>query len=334
MPLSYGMRGEAMMMHKTHKEHTPVLLAEVLQYLNTSHGGDYLDCTFGRGGYTRGILEANGDTHVFAVDRDPFARGAAADVLKNYPGRFQFDEACFDQIGTLYQNQQKFNGIVWDLGVSSPQIDDPTRGFSFREDGPLDMRMSCSGVSAQEIVNSFPEEDLANLIYQLGEERRSRAVARIICKARQDQKITTTRALADLVRKVVPKSKDGIDPATRTFQALRLAVNDELGQIRRSLEQALTLLHIGGRLVVVSFHSLEDRIVKHFISNHVSKRAVNKYRLQKQGDEGEVENRGEQQESLFEVLTKKPLEASSGEARENPRARSAKLRAVELVRLP
>lgn len=303
-------------------KHKPVMMSEVLEALNISENNRFIDCTFGRGGYTRSLLDASPQLKVAAFDRDSEAENEAKAVMLEYPERFKFYPHCFDSIGDLLRPDPEFCGIVWDLGVSSPQIDNPDRGFSFNKDGPLDMRMGGDGLSAEDIISSYDEEDLANIIYNYGQERRSRRVASIICKTRKQERITSTSQLADLVRSVVPRSRDGIDPATRTFQALRIAVNDELGQLERSLDAALPLLKVGGRLAVVSFHSLEDGIVKRFFSERSRVESRNKYR------------RSPEEEPILKVITKKPLMASRAETLENPRSRSAKLRVAELVRRP
>jgi 16S rRNA (cytosine1402-N4)-methyltransferase len=298
-------------------EHFSVMLPEVIEALAPQEGGRYLDCTFGRGGYSRALLTTNQSLEVFAVDRDETAVDAAKEVVAEFGGRFQFFQACFDDLQAVFKNHEKFDGIVWDLGVSSPQLDKAERGFSFRFDGPLDMRMGLSSVTAAEVVNTYAQDDLANLIYRYGEEKKSRAIARAIVADRQAQPFETTAQLAELVRRIVPKSRDGIDPSTRTFQALRIYVNDELGQLERSLEQALSLVKPGGRLVVVTFHSLEDRIVKHFIRERSRAPHVNRY----------VPLTDEAKPVLQEV-TKKPIQASNEELQVNPRSRSAKLRAA------
>jgi 16S rRNA (cytosine1402-N4)-methyltransferase len=213
------------------------------------------------------------------------------------------------------------DGVVLDLGVSSFQIDDPARGFSFRSDGPLDMRMGNHGTTAADLVNTLPERALADLLYELGEERASRRIARAIVAARAETPIETTSRLAGIIRAVLPPDRAGIDPATRSFQALRIRVNDELGEIERALEQAASLLSAGGRLVVVSFHSREDRIVKRFMGQ-VSGRAPSPSRHDPRG-------LAERAPADFRLLTSKALRPSAAEVAANPRARSARLRAVQ-----
>ncbi len=245
--------------------HIPVMLTEMLAALAPRAGGLYLDGTFGGGGYANAILNASPCT-LWAIDRDPasVARGAA--LAARYPGRLHVIEGSFGNMLNLLaaHGVTALDGVVLDLGVSSFQIDDPQRGFSFRADGPLDMRMGADGPTAADLVMRLPEVELADTLYELGEERHSRRIARAIVAARAQAPIETTSQLAGIIRGVVPKSRDGIDPATRSFQALRIRVNDELGEIGRALEASAALLAPGGRLVVVSFHSLEDRMVKRF----------------------------------------------------------------------
>lgn len=309
------------MMSTMMQPHYSVMLPEVLSSLNIRPSGLYADCTFGRGGYSRGILEADTTVRVVGLDRDATAVEAAQDLCRSYGDRFTFHQICFDQLNSVAEAREKLDGIVFDLGVSSPQLDCPERGFSFRFEGPLDMRMGSDGMTAADVVNTYGEEDLANLIYRYGEEKKSRIVAKAIVMDRQKKPFETTKELADLLRRIIPKSKDGIDPATRTFQALRIHVNDELGQLERALEASLDLLKPEGRLVVVSFHSLEDRIVKNFFATHSRKVAINRYRPEKM-----VDGQGEYP---LKLLTRKALTASAQELRENPRSRSAKLRAAE-----
>ena len=241
--------------------HTPVLLGEILEYLAPAPGETYLDGTFGGGGYARAILEAAPDCTLWAIDRDPDAIARGAELAARHPGRLHLVQGTFaDMVGLLDEHGvSALDGVVLDLGVSSFQIDDPARGFSFRHDGPLDMRMSASGTSAADLVADLSEAELADTLYQLGEERLSRRIAKAIVAARAVAAITTTQQLAEVIRAVVPKDKSGIDPATRSFQALRIRVNDELGQIERALAQAASLLAPGGRLVVVSVHSPSRR---------------------------------------------------------------------------
>ncbi|AOX19625.1 16S rRNA (cytosine(1402)-N(4))-methyltransferase RsmH [Kozakia baliensis] len=306
--------------------HIPVMLAEVLSALAPRDGGRYLDGTFGGGGYARAILRA-ADCALWAIDRDPdaLARGTQlAEAFRRPDGasRLHMLGGTFGDMQALTKDAAPFDGIVLDIGVSSYQIDQAERGFSFRNDGPLDMRMSQSGPSAADLVNDSREEELADIIYHYGEDRLSRRIARAIVQARTEAPIETTGRLAEIVRSVVRPDRSGIDPATRTFQALRIAVNDELGELQRAMEQAPALLAPGGKLVVVTFHSLEDRLVKRAMAQAAG-RVSRPSRYEPMTDMRE--------QSAFRLAHSKPIAASETEARTNPRARSAKLRT--LIRL-
>jgi 16S rRNA (cytosine1402-N4)-methyltransferase len=305
--------------------HVPVLRDEALAWLRPRDGACYLDGTFGGGGYARAILEAAACTLV-AIDRDPAAIARAAVLAAHYHGRFKICEGRISEICKLLEalGVASLDGAVFDLGVSSYQIDDPARGFSFRQDGPLDMRMGGAGITAATLVNSVSESELADILYEFGEEKASRRIAKAIIERRRIEKFTTTADLAGVIRSVVRPDKSGIDPATRSFQALRIAVNDELGDIESALIQAASLLSPGARLVVVSFHSLEDRIVKRFFSK-ASGRAPGVSRHDPAGLQGGAQ-------AAFKLLTARPVSPGAAEMRANPRARSAKLRAME--RLP
>ncbi|MDR6287995.1 16S rRNA (cytosine1402-N4)-methyltransferase [Inquilinus ginsengisoli] len=297
--------------------HLPVLLAEIVAAVAPRDGDLIVDGTFGRGGYARGLLAA-ADCRVVGIDRDPEAVAEGRRLEAEQPGRFRIVEGRFGAMDELIG--EAVDGIVLDLGVSSPQIDDPARGFSFRADGPLDMRMGRDGATAADLVNSMAEDDLANVIYDFGEERLSRRVARAIVAARKDARIERTLQLAEIVRRVVPRSKDGIDPATRTFQALRLWVNDELTELDHGLSGAERLLRPGGRLAVVTFHSLEDRRVKRFLA-------------ERSGGGGGVSRHiaapsGEDRAPSFRLGAKRSVTPGEAETRGNPRARSARLRSA------
>lgn len=300
--------------------HKPVMLAEVLEALKPKDGNIYVDATFGAGGYSRALLES-AECRVYAIDRDPQVVMLADALARDFPGRFLLLTGCFGNMLSLLASEgvNAVDGVVMDLGVSSMQLDQPERGFSFKADGPLDMRMGNEGVSADVLINSLPEKELADIIYQYGEEKASRKIAAEIVRERDIAPIKTTGRLAEIVRRVV--RKDGkIDPATRTFQALRIRVNDELGEIERALADASHLLRPGGRLIVVSFHSLEDRIVKRFMRPKSD--AISRYDLAAMVQQKEADN------ALFEPVSSKAILAGDEEIAQNPRARSAKLRAA------
>lgn len=301
--------------------HYPVMLNEVLENLSPADGEVYVDGTFGAGGYTKAFLES-ADCTVIAIDRDPAALKTAQALQEKFGERLIFVQGCFGDALELLKAAgfDQVDGFVLDIGVSSMQIDQAERGFSFRHDGALDMRMDTTqGVTAADIVNETKEEDLANLIYRYGEERLSRRIARRIVAKRQEKKIETTLELADIVREVVPKSpKDKIDPATRTFQALRIAVNDELGELERGLVAAEKLLKDSGRLVVVSFHSLEDGIVKTFFYERSGRSSNNSRHLPQSMEENQLPS--------FVLKKRKAIDPSDSEIQQNPRSRSAKLR--------
>ena len=302
--------------------HIPVLMAEVVSVLEPKTGYSYVDATFGAGGHSKALLEAK-DCFVWGIDRDPIAQSIGAEMEKNYPNRFRFLTGCFGGMRKLLADYSVFqvDGIILDLGLSSLQIDDPRRGFSFKKDGPLDMRMGVSQVSALDIVNNMPETDLADLIFCYGEERYSRRVARAITNLRKKKPITRTLQLANIVRQAVRAKAGGIDPATRTFQALRIYVNEELVELSDALVNSELLLKPGGRLAVVSFHSLEDRCVKKFL-------------FERSGLQGKPSRHSpnlvfEGVPETFSLRRRRPIKPSIKEIRENPRARSARLRWAE-----
>jgi 16S rRNA (cytosine1402-N4)-methyltransferase len=302
--------------------HIPVMLHEVLAMLAPRDGGVYLDGTFGGGGYARAILDSARCT-LWAIDRDPEAIERGASLIAQFPGQLHLLHGQFgDMMGLLAQaGVTELDGVVLDLGVSSFQIDDPARGFSFRHDGPLDMRMGKHGTSAADLVNTLPERALADVLYELGEERASRRIAHAIVAARQEAPIETTGRLAEIIRSVLPPDRSGNHPATRSFQALRIKVNDELGQIEAALAQATSLLAPGGRLVVVAFHSLEDRIVKRFMTQ-----AAGRTGSPSRHDPAGLKTRDAPN---FRLLTARALRPGAAESDHNPRSRSARLRALE-----
>jgi 16S rRNA (cytosine1402-N4)-methyltransferase len=309
--------------------HKPVLLAEVIEALlpagHDHDGAIFVDGTFGAGGYTRALLEAANCT-VFAIDRDPDAIKGATPLIERYPGRLHVIQGRFGDLTRLLAERgvDAVNGITFDFGVSSMQLDQAARGFSFRFSGPLDMRMEQAGPSAAELVNAMAERPLADLIFTFGEERQARRIARAIVAARDLAPIETTDRLAEIVRRAIggkPNPK-AIDPATRTFQALRIAVNDELGEIDRGLAAAEQLLAPGGRLAVVSFHSLEDRRVKQFLRDRAGAAPKGSRHLPVVAEE---------KQPVFRLIAAGGITASDDELAENPRARSARLRVAEKV---
>jgi 16S rRNA (cytosine1402-N4)-methyltransferase len=306
----------------TDAQHTPVLLEESLDALAINPGGTYLDGTFGRGGHSRALLSRLGPAgHLLALDRDPSAVAVGGALGRRDP-RFSMDHAAFSQLEEVARRRGVFgrvDGLLLDLGVSSPQLDEPGRGFSFSFDGPLDMRMDTSGgQSAAQWLAKAKEADLARVLREFGEERFAGRIARAIVSARNEGPVVTTRALADIVAAASPTREPGKHPATRTFQAIRIQVNGELDEVRACLSSVCGLLAADGRLVVISFHSLEDRIVKRFIRDEargerfplgvpVTAREINA-RLRAVG---------------------KPVRPSDVEIEANPRARSAVMRVAE-----
>ncbi|MEJ2192279.1 MAG: 16S rRNA (cytosine(1402)-N(4))-methyltransferase RsmH [Nitrospirota bacterium] len=290
------------------QQHLPVMAEETLAFLDVREDGVYVDATVGPGGHSERILEHLGrEGALYCLDRDEEALALARERLGD--GRCRFRKARFGEMGQVLREEglREADGVLMDLGVSMLQMKAPERGMSFASDAPLDMRMDRSqALRAEDIVNSWSEKELADLIYTYGEETRSRRVARAIVQARKHKRLTTCRELTEVVSAVLPR-RGRTHPATRTFQALRMAVNDELGELERGLPQALALLKPGGRLAVIAYHSLEDRAVKNFM-------------------------RREKEKGSLRVLTKKPVVARREEVLSNPSARSAKLRAAEAVR--
>jgi len=299
-------------------KHTPVMLDEVIHYLSPKPEGRYVDCTFGAGGYSRKILSHA--ANVIAIDQDPDAKKVAKDFEKEFGDKFSFVQGNFADIRDLITG--KVDGIVWDLGVSSMQLDEGNRGFSFAKNAELDMRMSQKGYSAMDFVNSASEQELADVIFYNGGEVKAKQIAKQIVAARKDSPITTTTQLADIVRKTVNRYHTKIDSATKTFQAIRIFINDELGALKKSLASAANLLKTGGKIVVVSFHSLEDKIIKDYLkANSAKKVAKSKY--------AKVDNSSS--DAIYQLLTHKSVKPSDEEVRNNPRARSAKLRAAQKI---
>jgi len=300
--------------------HFPVLARRAVDWLGVRSGGLYIDATFGGGGYAAAILQTP-DVRVVGIDRDQTAIAQGAALAAQSGGRLTLVEDRFSNLASIVGGAA--DGIVFDLGVSSLQLDEPGRGFSFRLDGPLDMRMGRAGPSAADIVARASERDLAIVIATLGEERHARAIARAIVKARHERMIDTTRALAEIVARVVRTREGAIHPATRTFQALRIFVNDELLELASGLTAAERVLKPFGRLVVVAFHSLEDRIVKTFVAERSRTPAPSRHRP---GVAAAA--------PTFLVLTRRPETPDAAEIAANPRARSAKLRAAARTDAP
>ena len=301
------------------QSHVPVMLNEMLEALSPKDGESYLDCTFGAGGYSKAILESC-NCYVTALDRDPNVIKRAEEIQQNYGERFDFVETNFaDSFAKL--KEKKFDGIVLDLGISSMQLDIADRGFSFLHDGPLDMRMSGQGLSAKEFVNTAEEKELADVIYKYGDESFSRRIAKRIVEYRKTARIDSTGKLAEIVRSSIGFRKGKIDPATKTFQAIRIYVNDELGELEQFLVNVKNILKKDGRLVVVSFHSLEDRIVKNFFKENSEKPVV---RSKYAKDDMTIDPN-----KWLKIITNKALASSDKEVGLNIRARSAKLRAAK-----
>ena len=301
--------------------HVPVLAHQVVDWLGVHSGGLYIDATFGAGGYTRAILETAG-ARVIGIDRDLSAIARGTPLTGTAQGRLELVEDRFSNLASIAGNGTA-DGVVFDLGVSSMQLDEANRGFSFRLDGPLDMRMGSDGPSAADLVARASERDLAAIIARLGEENHARRIARAIVRGRDEKPIDTTGALAGIVARVVHARDGAIHPATRTFQALRIFVNDELGELARGLAAAEVALKPAGRLVVVAFHSLEDRIVKTFLAERSHTPAGSRHRPDVVAPP-----------PTFHVLTRKPQTPDDAEIADNPRARSAKLRAAERTPAP
>jgi 16S rRNA (cytosine1402-N4)-methyltransferase len=321
-PTAEGSRGET-------RAHVPVLLAEVLAALAPQANHRCIDATFGAGGYSTALLDAG--ARVLAIDRDPAAVAAGCSLVEASGGRLTLVQGRFGELERLAQGAgfAPADGVVLDIGVSSMQLDDPERGFSFQSDGPLDMRMSGprmpgtgmpgTGATAADIVNEADEADIADILFQLGEERRSRAIARAIVARRRERPFTRTLELAETVERVLGRGKvGGRHPATRTFQALRIHVNDELGELAQGLRAAERILAPQGRLAVVTFHSLEDALVKRFLQLRTGKREGGSRHL--------PPGAPPERDPSFRFVNAKPVNPSEAELAANPRARSARLR--------
>ncbi len=315
--------------HHGRSRHVPVLLSEVIETLQPAAGDRHIDGTFGAGGYSRAILEA-ADCQVLAIDRDPTAIAAGAALVAEFAGRLTLAESAFSRLDDVAAEHgfAPADGVVLDIGVSSMQLDEAERGFSFQKDGPLDMRMSRAGLSAADVVNGHEEAHIADVLYEFGEEHRSRAVARAIVKRRSERPFERTLDLAEVVSRALGgrRHDQKVHPATRTFQALRIYVNDELGELRRALLAAERCLRPGGRLVVVTFHSLEDRIVKQFLQKRSGAAPKGSRYLPDQSAQFDRPS--------FQIVNRRSLTSSKGELEVNPRARSARLRAAVRTSAP
>lgn len=309
-----------------HEDHLPVLVDETLRWLAPERGGLFVDCTVGLGGHAEALLAAHPEIRLLGIDRDPVALERSAQRLAPFGGRVELVLGELDRVAELAERARgprvRVAGIFADLGVSSLQLDTPERGFSFRFDAPLDMRMGRGGATAADIVNQYPEAELERIFRAYGEERQARRVARELVEARRESPVTTTRRLRELILRAkridaASGRREGrVDPATRIFQALRIETNRELEQLERFLDEAVGLLDDDGRLVVISYHSLEDRIVK------------NSLRDLARGEVDQITGRPRAESRVLEVLTKKPVRPSDGEVAANPRSRSGRLRAA------
>ncbi len=307
--------------------HIPVMINEVKSFLPINKNINLIDATFGGGGYSKAILDEFNIKNLIAIDRDPISKIFFSELRNKYEN-IEFFNQKFSKIDELICNSkysnEKFDAIIFDLGVSSNQIDNSERGFSFQNKGPLDMKMGSSSLNAYEIVNTFDEKTLSNIFFKLGEEKHSRKIAKNIIKSRTIKPIDNTKELSDIIKKSVPfsNSKNKIHPATKTFQALRIYVNDELNELKKALEKSEALLAQNGLLIMVSFQSLEDRIVKDYFNHKSGKRWRSSRHLPDLGDLGPI---------TLKIITKKPLRPKDFEINNNPRSRSAKLRVAQKI---
>ena len=316
------------------QEHISVLKEEVINILNPEQGKTFIDCTFGAGGHTKALLEKG--AKVIAIDRDINNEKFAIEIKKQHNENFEFINDKFSNLEVILdkfnfnindKNHNKLDGILYDIGVSSMQIDQAERGFSFQQDGVLDMRMGCNNISAEDLINNASEKELADIIYNYGDERFSRKIAHAICEYRIKQPIKTTLELANLIKNCLPFYHDKIHPATRTFQAIRIAVNDELGELEKSIKIASTLTPVGCKISVITFHSLEDKIVKNVFQKY-SKGDIQHFNR----NDPEILNSNIHLSSItLKVITKKPIVPNDEEIKKNIRSRSAKLRVAERI---
>ncbi len=307
--------------------HIPVMLKEVLSFIPNYKKINLIDATFGGGGYSRAILEGFDIKNLIAIDRDPISKIFYDELKKDYEN-IEFFNQKFSKLDELLKNsehfKEKYDVIIFDLGVSSNQIDNSERGFSFQKDGPLDMKMGSSDFNAFEVINSFDEKKLADIFYEFGEEKYSRRIAKNIVINRTKKNIENTLELSEIIKKSVPPKHtyNKIHPATKTFQALRIFVNDELNELKIALEKSENLLAKNGLLIIVSFQSLEDRIVKDFFNHKSGKRWRSSRHLPDLADLGP---------KTLKIITKKPLRPEDFEINDNPRSRSAKLRVAQKI---
>ena len=304
--------------------HISVLPNELITGMDIKDNGLYIDATFGAGGHSMRLLEANSTAKLIALDRDENAIAIADKMKQKFGDRFEFKNLLFSDIDKA--NDEQIDGIMYDIGISSMQVDEAERGFSFNKSGPLSMEMGLNNISAEDIVNGYTEEKLANLIYKYGDERKSRIIAKKIVEHRQKERIVDTLVLGEIIRKTLGKYNDDIHPATRTFQALRIAVNNELDELEISLEKAIKKLKSGGRICVITFHSLEDKIVKNIFNKYSGKQIIDFDR-----NYGGFSDNVIASETLLKLITKKPIIPTDLEIKNNIRARSAKLRIAEKI---
>ena len=309
--------------------HEPVMLEEVKKFIPSTKKINIIDATFGGGGYSKALLEEYNVNQLIAIDRDPITQVIAKDLSKRYKN-FKIINGCFSKIDEQIHSNctnktKKFDIIIFDLGLSSNQINDPKRGFSFMKEGPLDMDMGGSKIRASEVINNFSERKLADIFFELGEEKYAKRIARNIVKQRKIKLINNTKKLSELIKESIPKTnskKIKINPATKTFQALRIYVNDELNELKKALSKSSKLLNKEGKLIVVSFQSLEDRIVKDFFNHNSGKRWRSSRHYPELADMGPI---------TFKLITKKPIRPQEWEIQKNPRSRSAKLRIAQKI---
>ena len=314
-------------MEEMNNNHVPVMLKEVLSFIPKDKKINLIDATFGGGGYSRAILKDFNIKNLVAIDRDPISKIFYEELKKDFDNIELFNQK-FSKLDELLKNsehfKEKYDVIIFDLGVSSNQIDNPERGFSFQHDGPLDMKMGSSNLNAFEVINSFDEKKLADIFYEFGEEKYSRRIAKNIVINRTKKTIENTLELSEIIKKSVPVKHNfkKTHPATKTFQALRIFINDELNELKIALEKSENLLSKNGLLIIVSFQSLEDRIVKDFFNHKSGKRWRSSRHLPDLGDLGPI---------TLKIITKKPLRPNDFEISNNPRSRSAKLRVAQKI---